>query len=177
MRISTPYLFETYTDHIGRTMEAYAGAQERVLTGKRFQRASEDPGAAAFVVSASALKARFQRLDDNLRTAKDYLGNSEQAFTEVNDIFKTARTLAVGAANGTLDGPGRQAMATQVAQLQERLVDLGNTQGASGQFIFAGQESDTKPFATGTTSRSRSKPSLARPWSSTSRPHPRRSTG
>jgi flagellar hook-associated protein 3 FlgL len=55
--------------------------------------------------------------------------------------------LAVGAANGTLDGPGRQAMATQVAQLQERLVDLGNTQGASGQFIFAGQESDTKPFA------------------------------
>lgn len=147
MRISTPYLFENYTDHIGRTMEAYAGAQERVLTGKRFQRASEDPGAAAFVVSATALKARFQRLDDNLRTAKDYLGNTEQAFTEIHDIFKTARTLAVSAANGTQDGPGRQAMATQIAQLQERLVDLGNTQGASGQFIFAGQESDTKPFS------------------------------
>jgi flagellar hook-associated protein 3 FlgL len=37
-------------------------------------------------------------------------------------------------------------MASQIAQIQKRLVDLGNTRGTGGQYIFAGQMSTTKPF-------------------------------
>lgn len=147
MRVSTQYQFDLYTTHIHSAHERYVAAQKQVLTGKKFEIASENTGDAHFVVSASSIRSRTGQLDKNLRSAKDYLGNTEQVFSELNGLVNSAYTIAVNGANSTYDQASRDSMAKQIAEIQRRVVYLGNTQGGNGQFVFGGQKSDVKPFA------------------------------
>lgn len=146
MRVSTRQQFDQYMRQIQAAHGRYLNAQKEVMTGKRFELASEDPGGAHFVASATALRARTEQLDANLRSAKDYLGNTETVFSEINTLVNKAYTLAVNGANSTYDQEARDGMAKEVAEIQRRLTYLSNTQGGSGQYIFGGHISDAKPF-------------------------------
>ncbi|MBS1723738.1 MAG: flagellar hook-associated protein FlgL [Armatimonadetes bacterium] len=146
MRISTKQQFDLYLSHIQAAHSRYVAAQEQVLSGKKFSLASESPSNAHFVLSAGAIKARTQQLDKNLRSAKDYLGNTESVLSELNTMVNRAYGLSVNGANSSYDQASRDSMAQEVGEIQRRLVSLANTQGANGQFIFAGQKTDVKPF-------------------------------
>jgi len=146
MRVSTQQQFDFYMSQIEAAHSRYLDAQRQVITGKKFELASEDPGHAHFVISANTIKARTEQLDRNLRGAKDYLSNTEASFDEMNSMVSHAYTLAVNGANSTNDQAARDAMASEISETQRRLVFLANTTGASGQYVFAGQKSDVKPF-------------------------------
>lgn len=146
MRISTNQQFNMYLSQIQSAHSRYLDAQLKVMTGKKFQYASEAPSDAQFVISASALKSRVQQLDDNLRSANDYLKNTESVFSELNTAMNHAYTLGINGANSSYTQDARDGMAKEIQEVQKRLVYLSNTQGASGEYIFAGQKTDTKPF-------------------------------
>lgn len=146
MRIGTQQQFDFYTSQIQSAQERYFDSQRQVLTGKRFELASESPSDAHFVVSANTLRMRTEQLDKNLRSAKDYLGNTESAFSELNSLMNHAYTLAVNGANSTYDQAARDSMAKEIGEAQTRLVALANSTGANGQYVFAGQKTDVKPF-------------------------------
>lgn len=57
-----------------------------------------------------------------------------------------AYQLAVEGANGTNNQDSLNALASQITDIQTALVNVGNTQNSSGQYIFAGQMTNTKPF-------------------------------
>lgn len=147
MRVSTPFQFDTMSARVRDAQTEFVRRQNQVSTGRRFERASEDPLAATLSLTTRSLKARFEQFDKNLRGAKDYLAHSEQAFAETNTLAQQAYTLAIQAASSAVDANTRQGIAQQIAQLQERLVSIANTQGASGQYVFGGHQSDTPPFA------------------------------
>lgn len=146
MRISTNQQFNLYLSQIQSAHSRYLDAQEKVMTGKRFGLASEAPGDAQFVISASAVRSRIEQLDKNLRGANDYLKNTESAFSELNTMFNHAYTLAINGANSSYDQDARDGMAKEIDEVQKRLVFLANTKGASEQYIFAGQKTDVAPF-------------------------------
>ncbi len=129
-----------------RANERYLAAQKQVLTGLRFQTAADDPQGTQAVISLNSLKSRFAQLDKNLSVAKEYLNNGEDTLSQTNDLVQSAYTLALQGANGTNDAASRQGMVSQIVELQNRLVTLGNTQLSGGRFLFAGQSVTTKPF-------------------------------
>lgn len=146
MRISTGYQFETYTNNIQKAQSTYFKVQKQIATGRQFESASEDPLLAHLSMNSRQLKMRFEQYDKNLRNAKDYLGNSEQALGEISDLLNQASVFAIQGASSALDPSAAQSLADQVDALQDKLVRLGNKQGSQGQYIFAGQKSNTKPF-------------------------------
>lgn len=146
MRISTQYQYGSYQQRISVAQQRYFEAQQEVMTGRRSDLFTKDPGAGAFVLRASSLKSSIEQYQANLRSAKDYLGTTEATLADVGELLKSAYTSAVKGANSTLDQAARDALAQDVAQLQSRLVTLANARGSSGQYIFAGQESATMPF-------------------------------
>jgi flagellar hook-associated protein 3 FlgL len=147
MRVSTQQQFDFYVAQIQAAHARYLDAQRQVTTGKRFEHASEDLSGSHFVINANLLKARTTQLDKNLRGAKDYLSNTEATFDEMNTLLNRANVIAVNGSNSTYDQASRDAMANEISQIQKRLVYLGNTTGANGQYIFAGQKTDTVPFS------------------------------
>ena len=152
MRISTQSQFDAYTGNIQKTMSEYFRVQQQLSTGKRFEHASEDPLAASTSVSIRSLKSRFQQFDINLRAAQDYLSHTEQALGEMSDLTRSAYALAIQGASSAVDPQSIGALVNQVTAIQERLVQVANSQGSTGQYIFAGHKTGTKPFAvSGTT--------------------------
>lgn len=146
MRISFRYQYDTYQNDLSRTQAAYLEAQQQVSTGKRIGRPSDDPGGTLFSVKARALSAALDQYSKNLTTASTTLKTGEAALDEVELAIRRSREIAVQGATGTLDQNARNALADEVARLQKKVVDLGNTQVADGSYIFAGQKIDTKPF-------------------------------
>jgi flagellar hook-associated protein 3 FlgL len=146
VRITSNYQYDVYRSNIRDAQENYFTAQQRVMTGKRFTRVSEDSVAALTSLNARGLRSRLEQLDKNLMVAKEYTGTTESVFDEVNSLLKRAYTLAIQGASDATTQSSRDAMADEIASLQQRLIDLGNTQGLNGKYIFAGQASDSKPF-------------------------------
>ena len=146
MRVTSGYQFDVYTRNIRDAQASYFLAQERVLTGKRFNRVSEDPVAALNSLNAKSLRARIEQLDKNLMVAKEYTGTTETVLGEANTALQRAYALAIQGSSDATTQESRAAMANEIAAIQQRIVDLGNTRGVNGKYMFAGQASGTKPF-------------------------------
>lgn len=147
MRVSTAQQYESYLGNIRDAQSKYFEAQQQVMTGKRINQLSDDPFGGSFVLKASSLKSATQQYDTNLNSAKNYLGFSESALNDMHDLMNRAYQLSVSAANSATTQFSRQAMVSEITEIQRKLIDLGNTKGANGQYIFAGQKSDTMPFS------------------------------
>lgn len=147
MRVSTSFQFDAYSSRIREAQSRYFEAQERVMTGKRFNRVSDDPVAALTAISARSLKSRLQQLEKNLLFAQEYTGTTEHILDETGRLLQKAYTIAIQGASDATTQKSRDAMAQEIGSLQKRLLDLANTQGVGGKYMFAGQMTDTKPFS------------------------------
>lgn len=147
MRVGMLHQYDSYNRSIQQAYQRYFGAQQEVLTGKRQNLLENDPAGATFVLRGNALKTTIAQYDKNLRTATDYFGSSDVAFSEVSTMLKRASVLAIQGANATADQPSRTAMAKEIAQIQGRLAELANSKGQSGQYLFAGQANSAAPYS------------------------------
>jgi flagellar hook-associated protein 3 FlgL len=74
-----------------------------------------------------------------------FMNATESALSSATDVLQRARELAVQGGNGTNSQEGRDAMAIEVDQLLQQMVQIGNT-NFTGAYIFAGQKTDQPPF-------------------------------
>jgi flagellar hook-associated protein 3 FlgL len=131
---------------VQRSGQAYFDAQYKVTTGKRMNRLSDDPAAIEPLVSMRSLKASMDQYNSNLKVASNTFAASENAFSEVATILNRANQLAISGGTATASSTQRQAMADEIKSLRERIISLGNTKAASGDYIFSGTNLDVKPF-------------------------------
>ena len=146
MRLSTNYQFDRMQSSVQRSGQAYFDAQYKVTTGKRMNRLSDDPAAIEPLVSMRSLKASMDQYNSNLKVASNTFAASEYAFSEVATILNRANQLAISGGTATASSTQRQAMADETKSLRERIISLGNTKAANGDYIFSGTSLDVKPF-------------------------------
>lgn len=147
MRISTDYRFDNTIGWIDQAVQSMTDAQNQVSSGKRFQTISQDPYAATQSLRLRSVLNDITQYGNNISNVKTSLNTSESALDEMNTLMKQANTLAISAANATTDQATRNSYISQISTIQARLVTLANSQGATGQYIFAGQKNDKPPFA------------------------------
>lgn len=145
-RLSTSHMYDSSLYHIRMAQDRMFKAQRELTTGKKDNLVVNDPLGAAFVIRANSLKAATAQYQSNLQSATEYLKASESALDESHDLLKQAYSLALQGASSAVDQNGRNAMVVQVGQLQQRLIEMANTQGSSGQYVFSGHQTTTKPF-------------------------------
>lgn len=152
MRVSTFQQYNSYKSRIAKTQGDYYMAQQEVLTGKKQNLMSNDPAGASAVIRAKDLSGALNQYKTNLQTAKDFAGTTESTLGDMGDMMKQVNTLLLQGANSSMDQSARTAIANQIGDIQKRMVSLMNTQGASAQYIFAGQNSGVKPYSLNATS-------------------------
>ncbi|MBN8690278.1 MAG: flagellar hook-associated protein FlgL [Armatimonadetes bacterium] len=146
MRISTSQIYENSQRTVQGNYAEYMRWQSRVASGKKVEKLSDEPGQATTLLRLRSLKSHIEQYSKNLTVANDYLKNSERVLTEVSELAQKGYQLAIQGATSTMDQNSRQAIAGQVAQMQDRLLAIANEKGNSGQFLFAGQKTETQPF-------------------------------
>ena len=145
MRITNNMMVQRVLRNITNTAERLTEYHGQLSSGRRLEVPSDDP---VGVGTALRLRAGIQEVTRYRANVDDGIGwaeSTDAALGHAVDILQRARELAVAGANDTLAQPSRDALAREIDQLLEQLVQVGNTTH-NGRYIFAGFQTMSPPF-------------------------------
>jgi flagellar hook-associated protein 3 FlgL len=146
MRITFNSLYRDGMRHIEEASQKLLAAQQQVSSGKRVDRASDDPAAAAGGLANRAELATVQRYEKAADSVYSRLTVIDTVLADVISKLTHAQS-AVMSAQGTVQTPAqREAAAMDLEGVRASLVDNFNT-SFNGTFLFAGARSTTPPYA------------------------------
>ena len=146
LRISTRRANESGIETLQKRQVEMADAQERLTSGKRVSRASDDPAAAARAERALAGQMRAetsQRAVDASRTA---MSLTETAMGESLELLQQAREALVAAGNASYSDQERSNLAEKIKAIRNQLLSVANRSDGAGSYLFGGQGATTQPF-------------------------------
>lgn len=141
LRINTNIPSLTAQRHLQRATERVNSSMEKLATGKRFVRASDDPAGSAIY---ARLNAQIRGLDQAKRNMADGLGaiqTAEGSLTEIGLALERARELAVQSSNGTLASSDRTSLQNEFAQIQSLVDQLAGSTSFNGIGLLNGSQS------------------------------------
>jgi len=113
----------------------------QIATGRRIERGSDDPAAAAQLRNVARREALAGVEGDNAARLGQDLGAAANEVQAVTEVLQRARELAVQAANSPLGADGRRAIAFELEQLGQELFARANATSLTGEPLFAGLSS------------------------------------
>src|SRR3984885_11709224 len=147
MRITQGMEQTQFLGSLNQLESSISQTQNEISTGLSFTTASQNPVGAGLVSQYSAVLAQSQQYTTNANSAQSSLNTEDTALTQVQTQLQSLRDLALEANSGTVSSQNLTAIAAQATQIQNSLLSLANTQDGSGNYIFAGNASQTLPFA------------------------------
>ena len=145
-RIATANSFDTTVSNLARRQADLVAQQERLSTGKRVLRGSDDPVAATLAEAAQNRLSRVQGDQRALESSRASLLQAESGLGESGDLIQRARDLIIAAGNGTF-GPGEhEDIARQLAGLREQMIAVANRTDNGGRTLYGGLGGSSKPF-------------------------------
>ncbi|MDI3298854.1 MAG: flagellar hook-associated protein FlgL [Bacillota bacterium] len=122
-------------------------SQNQIASGKRVSLPEDDPVAAADGMRFQSQLALDGRVGRTAQSASGWLQATDTALGSISDILLRARELALQGASDSLPAESRQALAKEVEQLRQQLIQVGNSQYA-GRYLFGGVQAsgDVAPF-------------------------------
>lgn len=146
MRVTTNLIFDQNLRAINNSQGELSDLQSQLASGKRLLRPSDDPVGAAQVIRLTEELDKITQYERNIDLATGSLELQETSLRSITDVMNRARVLTVQAGNGIFSQPDREAVAVELEQIRNQVVDLMNTQNASGDYIFSGYQSQKQAF-------------------------------
>ncbi|WP_233004503.1 flagellar hook-associated protein FlgL [Exiguobacterium aurantiacum] len=141
MRVTQTMLTQTNLKHLSSSYNKLAQVQEQLISGKRIQRASEDP-----VVAMQGMRYRTEvrevdQFRRNVSEATSWMDLTDSTLNEVTEAVKRIRELTTQAANDTYESSQRQIIQSEVNQLIEHIGSLANAKSGE-KYIYNGTKTD-----------------------------------
>lgn len=130
---------------IHNTSSRYDNLLTQMVSGKKIQKASEDPILAQKSIYLSNLMTENEQYMKNAKDAKSLIDYSESILGQGSDMLTRVKELAVQASSDTINNESREAIVKEMDQIILEIVNMGNQQ-FNGKYIFAGSDTLTKPF-------------------------------
>ena len=146
MRISTLGWNRSTLDAMLDQQARLSRAQADVATGLRVRTPADDPIAATRIAGLERALSASEQFARNANYVDSRLANAEQALADSGNVLQRVRELLVQAGNATV-GPDERRMIT--AELRARIDELmaaGNRTDGSGEYLFAGSATQTRPL-------------------------------
>jgi flagellar hook-associated protein 3 FlgL len=150
MRVASNVYQMQWLASIQRKQAELAAIQQQTSTGKRVSTAADDPAGAAQALLLQQGLDRLTNFKSNADTASRRLSLEEVALSQGSDAMNRVRELAIQAANATQTRDSRSAMVAEVRELLASLFDTANAQDGQGNYLFAGNQVQSRPFVPGT---------------------------
>ncbi len=122
-----------------------AKLQAQVSTGLNITAPSDDPSTYSSVMAEDSQSLAINQYSSNATTALAIGQATSAALTQVKAVADSASQIGI-ISSGTLTGPEMASYGTQVDQLLQEAVQLGNTQ-FNNSYLFSGTAVTTSPFA------------------------------
>mgnify|MGYP001121545749 CR=1 FL=1 len=149
MSISTSLLFSRAVDLMAKQQADLGGLQEKVATGKQVVRPSDSPDAAVNIARLKSAISEFDGYKASLEATNDRLRVEESYIQNATDVLSSVKQLAIQGANGVMSPIDRLAIAVEVEELTNELVNIANGTDPNGNYLFAGSRNQSSPYQIG----------------------------
>ena len=147
MRISTVGFQNNALSGILDLQSALNESQAQLASGRRVQKVSDDPLAASHILRISQEVAFTERFDLSISSATNILEAEEAVLSSFVEQMHRMRELVVQSGNtGSLSPSDQEAIALEMEQLNDGLLNLANARNSEGQYLFSGFRGNQKPF-------------------------------
>jgi flagellar hook-associated protein 3 FlgL len=147
MRVSTAQFYlqsalqmSNKTSDVNEQM-AYLSSGKRVLTAK------DDAVAFGTLVGYKYDLANIEKYNRNINQAENHNSLQEVLFSDAQLILDNVKQDMLLANNGRMSSEDLQAIATQVSNSLNQLLDIANSQDENDEYIFSGYQTEQKPFS------------------------------
>ena len=128
--------------NLARARAAVDTLNTQLSTGKRIQRASDDPSGFNQAKGLARLQDRLAQHHRGLDAATFWTDRTQQELQALGDLFVEAKEAGLRGANGVV---GREELAGQIESLRDEAIARLNAQ-SDGEYLFAGNATATKPI-------------------------------
>ncbi|MGE5553708.1 MAG: flagellar hook-associated protein FlgL [Betaproteobacteria bacterium] len=145
MRITNQMMVSRFLRNLNANLALLSDSNEKLSTGKRIQRPSDDPIAVARSLQLRTSLNETEQFIRNVASATSWMEAADSAMSDVSAVLQRAKEIAVSGANGTLVDGSLAALADEVDKLLEHAVQVANSDHA-GRYIFGGFQTIARPF-------------------------------
>ncbi|MCF8210663.1 MAG: flagellar hook-associated protein FlgL [Rhodoferax sp.] len=146
LRLGSANTYDNALRNLGTRQAGLANLQENLTSGKRVNRPSDDPTAAA---QAERARTRIDRIKADQRaldSQSNAIAQAEGTLGDVTDALQNIRELLVSAGNATFTKSERESVAFQMQGLRDQIFALANRKDTNGQPLFSALGSALTPF-------------------------------
>ncbi|HSH97595.1 MAG: flagellar hook-associated protein FlgL [Methylophilaceae bacterium] len=154
MRISTNTIYNNGISKINDLTSDQSKLLEQISTMKRVLKPSDDPVAAARALQVKQAQTLNTQYANNRSAITSNLENVDTTLNSISDILISTQSTIISAGDAAYSDSQRADLAKQIRSSIGQLVGVANSKDASGNYIFAGYQTNTKPYtetATGAT--------------------------
>jgi flagellar hook-associated protein 3 FlgL len=144
-RISTSALHNSAVTQIMKQQAQLSRTQNQVASGKRVEKPSDDPIAAARILDLERSQKELDQYATNSNLLQSRLSLGEQSLANIDTVLTRVRELVLQANNASVDESARSSILTEIRSRTQELMDVANTRDASGEFLFSGYSTGIAP--------------------------------
>lgn len=145
MRVTNRMIAQTVLNNLGTNLNRLQRLEDQMSSLQVVSKTSDDPVIANRVITLNSVLKQHDQYERNMGDALAWIETTEQTLGGVTNALQRARELAIYGANGSLDQTDREAVAKEIDQLFDNVVQLSNTTFAN-RYIFGGTKTTTAPF-------------------------------
>lgn len=145
-RISTANAFDQSLYDLKMREKAWVEAGVNMTSGKRVNRPSDDPTAAARSERMQALQQRNDASMRGISASRNAMSLAERALGHSTDVMQSVREAVMQVGNGAFSNADRKSLAEALSQFRSELLNTANSTDGTGGHVFGGQGSSTPPF-------------------------------
>lgn len=146
MRVTTANAYESALSNLQSRQQSLSQAQERLTSGKRVEKASDDPVAAARAERALAAMVRSESNQRALDASRNVTTQTESALGDAGSLMQQIREQVLNAGNGSYSDSDRQTLANAIQGMRDQLLGIANRGDGTGNYLFGGQGTQSPPF-------------------------------
>ncbi len=128
--------------NLAKASEKLESSYEKLSSGQALNRSADNPTAMAASEQIRYQVAGLRQNQQNVSGAVGMIGSAENHVSGMVDLLQRMRELAVQGANDTLNASNRQAIQTEIEQIQAEIERTAASASYGGRRLFDGQYRD-----------------------------------
>lgn len=145
-RVSTASQYQNLTSNLMRKQGELNQTNGQLSSGKRVETAGDDPVSSVTIQNYRQQLTQIDQYNGAITLANNRLQTMETAIAGVEDNLGATKQKVLGMINGAMASSDRTAFKDELISLRDGLLELANSRDEAGNYVFAGNQSDTKPF-------------------------------
>ncbi|MCD9493630.1 flagellar hook-associated protein FlgL [Photobacterium carnosum] len=151
-RVSTASQYQNLTSNLMRKQGELNQTNGQLSSGKRVETAGDDPVSSVTIQNYRQQLTQIDQYNGAITLANNRLQTMETAIAGVEDNLGATKQKVLGMINGAMASSDRTAFKDELISLRDGFLELANSRDEAGNYVFAGNQSDTKPFMESTDS-------------------------